>query len=148
MLNPALLAVVTGHAAAEYRKASDTDMPWILSFVVAPMVLHRGTREALPASRRTYLATWLSRHPTLHAGLPQRARGLVEPVRRGIRFGLEHDIIRLDGDRLRSNLPKRPRGFHAPDELKEIVQKAGFVGRWFAGIDSAATVLAVLGVAP
>ncbi|MEU3628897.1 three component ABC system middle component [Amycolatopsis coloradensis] len=43
---------------------------------------------------------------------------------------------------------RRPRGFQIPDELADILRKAGFAGRWLAKIDSPATVFAVLGVAP
>ena len=48
LLNPALLAVVCAAAASQYERESDEAMPWPLAFLVAPLVLHRGTREALP----------------------------------------------------------------------------------------------------
>jgi hypothetical protein len=112
------------------------------------MVLHRGTRDRLPASTRTYLATWVSRNPVLRAGLPQRAVGLVEPVRAGLRFGMAHDILRIEGDRLTAPVRKRPRGFTPPQDLDKILRKANLVGRWLSKTESPATILAVLGMAP
>lgn len=53
MLNPALLAAILATAANGYRKESDHALPWALSFIIAPLVLHRGTRQALPTSTRT-----------------------------------------------------------------------------------------------
>ena len=148
MLNPALLAAIIGHATIGYRKEAGVGLPWILSFVVAPMVLHRGTRNARPVTTKTHLTTWVSRNPVLHAGLPGRALSLVEYVRAGMRFGLAHGFLQVDGDRMNSTLPRRPRGFVVPDELAEILRKAHLASRWLARTDSPATVLAVLGMAP
>lgn len=147
MLNPALIAAILASAADGYRKESDQALPWPLSFVIAPLVLHRGTRQALPVSTRTHLATWTSRNPLLRAGFPPRAQGLVEPVKEGLRFGLTYGAITVVGDGLRGRL-RRPTGFQPPDDLADILRRAGFVGRWLAKVDNAATVFAVLGVAP
>lgn len=148
MLNPALLAAVIATSAEGHQKESGDGVPWILSFVVAPMVLHRGTRAALPATTRTHLATWVSRNPVLRANLPQRALGLVEPVRVGMRFGITHGILRVHGDRVVAIPRRRPRGFQTPTELDEILRKANLMGRWLSKTNSPATVLAVLGMAP
>ncbi|WP_260848438.1 three component ABC system middle component [Streptomyces sp. SLBN-118] len=74
MLNPALISAVLATAADGYRKESDHGMPWPLSFVVAPLVLHRKTRMALPSNTRTHLTSWTSRNPVLRAGFPPRAQ--------------------------------------------------------------------------
>lgn len=148
MLNPALVAALLATAAEGHSKENGQGVPVVLSFVVAPLVLHRGTREALPASTATHLATWVSRNPVPRAGLPQRAAGLVEPVRAGLRFGLTHDVLSIEQDRLSAIARKRPRGVRPPAQLNEILRKANLVGRWLAKTDSPATVLALLGVAP
>ena len=147
MLNPALICALLATASEGYRKESAQGMPWVLSFVVAPMVLHRGTREALPATTKTHLTTWASRHPVLRAGFPPRAQGLVQAVREGTRFGLAHGVLRIDADRLHASV-RRPRGFRTPAELDEILRKANLMGRWLAKTDSPTTIFAVLGVAP
>lgn len=148
MLNPALLATITAAAAAEYERADGSPMPWPLAFLVAPMVLHRDTRDALPRSTRTHLTSWVSDNPTLRAGLPLRARSLVDPVREGLRFGLSERILTVVGEgRIRGTFagPSRP-----PDigDLRPVVRSAGLVGKWFAKLDQPATAFALLGVAP
>jgi len=147
MLNPALIAAIVATAAEGHQRASDQALPWPLSFIVTPLVLHRSTRQALPATTSTHLATWTSRNPVLRAGFPPRAQGLVEPVREGIRFGLAHGALTVEAGGLRGKT-RRPKGFQTPEELTEILRGANFVGRWFAKVDSATTVFAVLGVAP
>jgi hypothetical protein len=79
MLNPALVAAIIATAADGYRKASDRALPWTLSFIITPLVLHRGTRQALPGATSSHLATWASRNPQVRAGFPPRAQGLVGP---------------------------------------------------------------------
>lgn len=148
MLNPALVAALLATAAEGHKRESDMGIPWVLSFVVAPMVLHRGTRNALPTTTRTHLATWISRNPVHRAGLPQRAQGLVEPVRAGMRLGVAHGVLRVEGDRLTALPRRRPRGFQTPPELDEILRKSNLMGRWLSKTDSPATVLALVGVAP
>ncbi|MFI2380484.1 three component ABC system middle component [Streptomyces sp. NPDC018964] len=148
MFNPALIAAVLATAAQGFGKETENGMPWALSFVVAPMVLHQPTRQALPASTRTHLAAWAGKNPVVRAGFPARAQALMEPVKEGTRFGLAHRALALEpGGRLRSEY-RRPRGFKTPEELDQMLRKAGLVGRWLAKADSPATVFAVLGVAP
>src|SRR5688500_6527634 len=145
MLNPALVATILASASEGHNKEVGRPLPWPLSFVIAPLVLHRGTREALPSSTRTHLTSWTSRNPVLRAAFPLRAQGLVQPVREGLRFGLTHGALTLEGDGLRGRV-RRPRGFQVPDELSDLVRKASFAGRWLAKSDNTATVFAVLGV--
>lgn len=149
MLNPALLAVVTATAASEYERAEGEPMPWPLAYLVAPLVLHRGTREALPRTTRTHLGNWVSQNPVIHAGIPARAQSLAEPVREGLRFGLAHGVLQVDEQgRLTGDLATPKKKVAAPAEVDQIIAMAGLVGKWFAKIDQPATAFAVLGVAP
>lgn len=148
MLNPALVAAVLATAAQGYRKEAEQGMPWALSFVAAPMVLHRPTMEALPATTRTHLAAWATRYPVVRAGFPARAQALVEPVKEGTRFGLTHGVLGFENDGRVNSTYRRPRGVKPPEQLDQILRKANLVGRWLAKADSPATVFAVLGVAP
>ncbi|MEU3628983.1 three component ABC system middle component, partial [Amycolatopsis coloradensis] len=97
MLNPGLVAASLAAAADGYRKSSDRALPWALAFILVPLVLHRGTRQALPSTTTTHLASWTSRNPVIRAGFPARAQGLVEPVKEGLRFGLTYNVLTVDG---------------------------------------------------
>jgi hypothetical protein len=150
MLNPALLAVVTAAAAIQYELADEKPMPWPLAFLVAPLVLHRGTREVLPKTTRSHLGTWVAQHPVEHAGFALRAVSLRDSVREGIRFGVGNGLLAVDTEgRLMGTLATgKGRSPDRASEAGRIVAQAGFVGKWFTKIDQPATAFVMLGVAP
>jgi hypothetical protein len=143
MLNPALLALVIAAAAGGHRRETGMGLPWALSFIVAPLVLHRGTREALPNQIRTHLPTWVSREPVIRAGFPGRAASLVAPVRGGLRLGLRSGVLILSGDRIETVL----RSVRASEpQLENLLAKATFSGRWLSKLDQSSTAFALFGV--
>ena len=145
-LNPALLAAIQASAARAYEaERRGRAMVWPLCFVVAPLVLHRPTRRALPSSTRTHLPKWVSDHPVLVAGLPARSKSLIPAVREGLRFGLRHDLLALEDGKVRAVQSQEPR---AEGELKELLRSVALVGRWTAKSENPSTVFALLGVRP
>ncbi|WP_346533852.1 three component ABC system middle component [Micromonospora sp. DPT] len=149
MLNPALFASLSAASAEEYRRRSRRNMPWHMVFLIAPLVLHRTTREALPRDVRTHMANWVGDHAVIIAGFPERARELVVPVQEGLRFGLRHQVLEIDGEGgLRGSLSVGARPETAGGDLPGLVRAAGFMGRWLTKLDQPATAYALLGVTP
>jgi hypothetical protein len=144
LLNPALVAAVIAAAASNYESRGGSPMPFELAFLVAPLVLHRATRTALPVRVDSHLAKWVTSNEILAAGFGARAKALVEPVREGLRFGLRAGAIEFREGRITGHL--RSRTPARIGDIGEITRKAGFVGRWFTQIESLATAFAVLGV--
>jgi hypothetical protein len=144
LLNPALIATLESVAAHEYDRAGTQAMSWPLAFLVAPLVLHRPTRQALPRDTRTHLATWVSRNSLLRAGFPARARSLTPVVREGLRFGLRHGVLSAESGFIRGSL----RPDTAEGQLGELLRAAGLVGRWLAKTNQPSTAFALLGIAP
>lgn len=150
MLNPALLGTITANAALQYRSNREQTMPWVYAFIIAPLVLHRGTRESLPKNSRANLYTWVADHPVEHAGFAPRAVSLRDSVQEGIRFGLRSGLLTVeqDGGLSASLASGRAHTLAKDSEVQQIVARAGFVGQWLTKIDQPATVFVVLGVAP
>lgn len=145
-LNPALVAAVAATAARDYERGSSGRlMPWPMVFLVAPLVLHRPTRQVLPASTRTHLTSWVASHPALVAGLPSRGTSLAPAVREGLRFGLRHRMLTIEQGCLKSGVVSKSR---TEGELADLIKAASMVGRWIAKSDSPSTVFALLGVRP
>jgi hypothetical protein len=118
-------------------------MSWPLACLVAPIELHRTTRQALPRTTATHLAAWVSRNATLHAGFPARARSLTPTVQEGLRFGLRHQVLTIEAGGLVGSAGK------AKDpELRQLLRSSQLVGRWLAKADQPTTAFAILGVEP
>lgn len=148
MLNPALITAVTAAAAEGYEGVARQPLPGSLPFLVAPLVLHRDTRDALPRQISTHWARWVFAHPVLQAGFAARALSLVEPVRDGLRFGLSHGALRLTTDgSLTGGLAAKAQVGETGD-VAAVIRSARFVGRWLTKLDRPATAFALFGVAP
>jgi hypothetical protein len=147
LFNPAFLAALIGQAATSHRTDHDGPLPLALGYLVAPMVLHTPTREALPRVNAR-LAMWADRHQLLRAELRWRAPQLTEITRHGLRFGIRYELIALV-----------PGGIEAgavftrlltPDggEAAECWKAAKLLGRWLPRAGPPATILALLGMRP
>lgn len=151
LFNPAFVAATVWSCARGYASAQDGGLPYALAFVGAPIALHKATREELPRSTRTSMASWLAENPRALVGFADRARALVPLVKEGILFGSSGQMLTLDDARLEA--ADRPRSMarferEATDEVKACVKKAEFVGKWFAGSGDYTTIMALWGVAP
>lgn len=146
MLNPAFLSLTVAAAAVGYQRESQAALPLPLAFLVAPLVLHRETRELLPIRVNSHLSKWVMDNPVIAAGFGDRARVLVGPVREGLRFGLRVGGLELVEGGLVGQL-ENPKPSTTGD-IAAVYRKATFVGRWFAQLDTPTTAFALLGVTP
>lgn len=147
LFNPAFLAALIGRAAAAHQSDRESPLPLPLGYLVAPMVLHAPTREALPRVNAR-LAKWADQHQLLRAELRWRAPQLTEITRRGLRFGLRYDLIALTPGGIEAAPGfariRAPRG----SEAAECWKAAELLGRWLPRAGPPATVLALLGLRP
>lgn len=147
LFNPAFLAALIGRAAVGHRTAREAPLPLALGYLVAPTILHTPTREALPRVNAR-LAKWADEHQLLRAELRWRAPQLTEITRRGLRFGIRHELIAFTPAGIEAAVALTR--LRAPDEgeAAECWKAAEFLGRWLPRAGPPATVLALLGVRP
>lgn len=147
LFNPAFVAALIGRAADGHRSEREAPLPVALAYLIAPLVLHTPTREALPRVNAR-LAKWADDHHLARAELRSRAPQLVGVTRHALRFGLRHDLIVLvpEGIEPGSALTRLP----APTggDAEDCWRKAHLLGRWLPRAGPPATVLALLGVRP
>jgi Family of unknown function (DUF6521) len=153
LFNPAFCATLLAKAADEFVKKAHRPLPFALSFLVLPVVLHQATRSALPGSTVTSLLPWIQENRAQLIGFATRVQHLRGITREALMFGLQHETLALSdegdvmvGSRRQSATEKRTGLF--TDEAHECVDRAGFVGRWFAVAGTTATIYAAWGVAP
>ena len=58
LFNPAFCGTLLAKTTEDFTKKSGRQFPFALAFLVLPVVLHRGTRSALPGSTVTSLLPW------------------------------------------------------------------------------------------
>ncbi len=151
LLNPAFLSALIWSCAKGYGTVDQEGLPYALSFVAMPIVLHKSTRESLPRSTRTSLAAWLTVHTRVHVEFAERATALVPMVKEGLLFGSKGGLLQIASVRVVAGA--RPRTMarfekEASDEVRSCIKKAEFVGKWFASSGDYTTVMALWGVAP
>lgn len=159
LLNRSFCSILLWAAADGYSTESEAlseatppSLPYELSFLVLPVILHRLTREALPMRVSTSLGTWLSDRPLVVAQFGLRAKALFHYSRAALLFGLSYRLLLLDGGLVhaqlssRNDLKKTIKGCTA--EVGDCFKRAFFLGRWFARAGSPVTVMALWGVRP
>jgi hypothetical protein len=153
LFNPAFCTSLIAKAADEFHKKAHRGLPFALGFVILPIVLHRGTRAALPSTTVTSLLPWIQDNREQLVDFSIRVQHLRGIVKEAILFGLQHETLILNergelliGPKRVSVTEKRTALF--TDEARECVDRAGFIGRWFANAGSTATIFAAWGISP
>jgi len=147
-LNPALIAQVIAQASAGHALETAGGMPFHMSYLVVPIVLHAETRSALPATVRTSLASWLSENAVLRDAIQRRVTAFAPLVREGLLLGLRSGSMRLEGSVIEVANPRAVVPAQDVPELHGLLRSARLVGRLFARVGSESTVFALWGVRP
>jgi hypothetical protein len=148
LFNPAFCATVLGYAARGFAEERAAGFPWLLAYIVIPLVLHKSTREVTPTTKRTKFHTWVERNPAIRIGFAERARNMVPHVREAIIFGASAGFLVVDPKGNVFAGSAIPRKDMASDsaEVRDCIRRARTLGAVLAGAGSEYTVLAMLGV--
>jgi len=153
LFNPAFCAVLLAKAAEDFTKKTQQPLPFPLAFLVLPVVLHHGTRAALPGSTVSSLLTWIQEHREQLVNFSGRVQSLRAITKEAILFGTQHETLAIAhsggivvGSRKQTATEKRTSLF--TDEARECVDRAGFLGRWLAAAGTSATIYSAWGIAP
>ena len=151
LLNPAFLATVIHRAVGGFQREAGRGMPYVLVFLVPPLVLVQTARVALPARRDSSLAAWIHEHPEIRLRFAENAAALVPVVRDGLLFGTSNSVLTIEEDRIGS-IPL-PRGAATQmgrntKDFQDVLNGANFVGRWYAYAGTPQTIMTLWGVRP
>jgi hypothetical protein len=153
LFNPAFCGVLIVKAVEDFGKKANRGFSFPLTFLVLPIVLHRGTREALPSSTITSLLPWLQDNRSRLVDFPERVRRLKAITQEAIMFSITQDVLAVaqDGNLQtgRKRVPMTGRSMESfTRETRECIDRARFLGRWLATAGTTATIMASWGVAP
>ena len=139
LFNPAFLGALVLCAADGYERTSQErhGLPYVLAFLVLPIVLHKSTREALPRTTRTSLPAWISVNAHTQVGFPARASSLVSLTKDSIAVACHGGLLAIEGSRLCARAKMSTVAHFAnavkSAEVSDCLKKAQFIGKWPAG---------------
>jgi hypothetical protein len=147
LLNPAFGSLLLCDCINSFQENVPLGMPFALSFLILPVVLHKSTRESLPKTTRTKLHVWLQEKPQVRIGFAQRTQELAPYSREGLLFGLQSGNIAVDnGKLLIIQRPNDNKSWSEKEEPAVCREKARFVGRWFALSGSLSSIFVMWGI--
>jgi hypothetical protein len=152
LFNPAFTARILRTTIKGYEDEAHQGMPFSLTFLVLPIVLYKPVRELLPRSTTTKLHVWIREHQEAKIQFPSRTRSLVPITKRSLMFGMHHEVIRL-GDEAnfmitKKALRKRNDGILDTEEVRQIENRAQFLGKWFAKAGSVSSIYMMWSIRP
>jgi hypothetical protein len=153
LFNPAFCGTLIVKAVEDFGKKTNHGFSFPLAFLLLPIVLHRGTREALPGSTITSLLPWLQDNRHQLVDFPDRVRRLKPITQEAIMFSMDQDVLGVgqDGGLLAGpkRIPVTDRSMESSSrETRECIDRARFLGRWLATAGTTATVMASWGITP
>lgn len=152
LLAPPFCSLVISASVIGYSREEASGMPYVLPFLVLPIVLHKQTRDSLPRDARTSLAAWLDDNEQSRIMFCERARALAPFAREALLFGVVHGLMDLgEGGRLTTVLAENSvlaMRRKTSGEVRDCITRGQFTGRWFGAAGSAETVMALWGVRP
>ena len=152
LLNPAFCGTLISICAAEYYAEAERSMPFVFGLMLLPIILHKRTRECLPAATTTSMPVWVRQNMTVRITFYSRLMALKPHSTEAIRFAAQNQLISLQSDgSINSLLTVRQsdRNVRALNgEAKECAQRARMMGKWLAIAGSPTTVMALWGIRP
>lgn len=152
LLNPAFCCVALTSASIGYMDIDKEGIPFALTFMVLPIVLHKTTRESLPRDTRTSLASWIQANSGAKVQFAKRVVALAPYTKEAILFGCLHDWFLLGSEgRLQSALNESSNDrfiSQLKNEAKECVKRSRFLGKWFALAGTAKMVMSLWEIKP
>jgi hypothetical protein len=151
LLNPAFCGEVLRSAIMGYNFAGDEnlDMPYTLTFLILPIVLHKRTREAMPINTRSYFHMWVESHEYLFIDFAERTRQLIPYCKEAILFLSSNNIITLNNIAFKTFEKRRTNSKQEnAKELNDIYKKSELLGKWFRLTGNEQTIYMFLKIQP
>jgi hypothetical protein len=148
LLNPAFCASVIYSVLFEYQKQKGTPMPFVLTYLILPIILHKNTRERM--NSRTNMIVWIQKFPDVLINFPRRTKSMIPFTNEAIEYLLIHQIISFSGSdiSISKTLSKTAMQKSTDEEILECYNKSEHLGRWFSQIGVEENIYAAWGVKP
>ena len=150
LLNPAFCGEIMRRFIKAYNDKSEKKTSFLLCFIVLPIVLHKETREQLPATTNSHLLTWIDSKDALFIDFPNRVRDMKSYTKETLMFLLHQKAIQFNEDSTLEVYSFRKKKFNGEDteEVEHILKKVEFLGKWLTKVDDIKTLFSFLRIMP
>ncbi|MBN9392269.1 MAG: hypothetical protein J0I20_29800 [Chloroflexi bacterium] len=149
LLNPAFCILLLREAIRGFEEEKSQGMPYSLVFFPLPLLLYAPIRQALPNSIRTKMFNWLKTKSDISIEFPEQANFYSPHTREALSFGLSNGIISItDTGLLKIQQSIDVQQDTDTEEVRDLKNKARFVGRWLALAGEDSTIYRMWGVQP
>lgn len=149
LLNPFFVGGLLRDGAAAYSgKNGVQGLPFTLTFVLAPMVLHPGIRGNLPKTARKRFSRWVRENPVIRAQLASTSQTLVPAVREGISALMRSGLLEVRDGRIVSIGEIPTEAEVALTEIASYRERAAFCARWLASSGEPSSIFETIGIRP
>ena len=150
LFNPAFCGLLMAAGVSGFTERDENGMPYPLSFVLLPIVLHRSTREALPNTLSTKMHPWIQQNQDARVGFAERCHAISGHIREAVLFAGLSGLISFSADaRMKpTKASLKTPAWPTESESAVCLRRARFVGRWLANAGEVGTVFAMWGIRP
>lgn len=149
LFNPAFCGLVLFRAAEGYEERDIRGMPFSLSLLILPLCLHKGTREVIADSPRSYLLRTTEKNQQIVVGFADRVTQMLPYTFEGFGLLMEKGCITVSDDgRIQTVANKVRKTVKGTGETVACQRVACIVGKEFARIADRVTIYTTLGIRP
>lgn len=150
LLNPAFCGELIRRCTESYCEEINKPFPYVLLFIMLPIVLHKTTRDSLPKNSRKSIYEWLEENQFVKIGFVDRCQQMIPFVKEALMFLLQNNAIKFDE---KGNIivlkfqKKRINEIHAT-EINVCYNKSKLIGKLLAKSGKPETIYSLFGVKP
>lgn len=149
LLNPAFCGSIIYSVITEYEKQREEPFPFLLSYLVLPLVLPQETMNNIDKTRSLY--KWVESNEKNLVTFSRNASALISTTNEALEFLLQSNTVMLDdaGQLSSKNaLNSLKKTIMYKSNIKEFLIKARRIGKWFSQEQEVSSVFICLGVRP
>ena len=150
LLNPAFCGEVLRIGIKAYTKETNQGLPFSLTFLFLPILLHKETRERFPKSVSTKFYEWLEENAMVKIFIGTRIKNLVPYTRESIQFLIYYEAISINNKAELELISYRKKAiqYKNSNEIEDIYKKAEMLGKWLGRTGNIKTIYSLIGIKP
>lgn len=150
LLNPAFCGEIIRIMIKAYKSETEKALPFELTFLVLPLVLHKQSRDSLPSTTSKNFYEWLEENTMTKIHLVNKIKSLVPYTRESILFLIYHEAININNDGELDFIAYRKSSlsYINNEEIQTIYKKAQMLGKWLGKVGNTKTIYAAIGIKP